>query len=401
MTSQRPLDGVTVVDCSQILAGPFCTMHLADMGANVIKVEKPRGGDDTRRMGPPFLGGESAAFLQLNRNKRSIVLDLRAERGKEILKSLARKADILIENGRPGAMNRLGLGYEDVHAVNPALVYCSISGFGLTGPYSRRPGFDLIAQGMSGLMSFNGFADGPPAKIGSPVADLNAGMFALSNILAAYVHRLRTGEGQHVDVSLLESGIAYTVWESAAYFATGDVPGPLGSGHRLLAPYEAFQTADGWVNIGAANQANWERLARAIGREDLLEDERFASNATRMENLPVVREEIGKTMASRTSEEWLPVLEEAGVPAGPIFDMADVWSNEHVRAREMDVVLDHPTAGEIHNIGVPVKLSRTPGQITTAAPTLGQHTEEILAEAGCDADEIAALIADGVAGPDA
>ena len=401
MPKPSALDGVTVLDATQILAGPFCTMHMSDMGANVIKVEKPGGGDDTRRIGPPFINGESAAFLQLNRNKRSIVLDLRADKGKETFKRLAEKSDILIENGRPGAMDRLGLGYSHISAVNPAIVYCSISGFGLTGPYSSRPGFDLIAQGMSGQMAINGDVGGPPLKVGVPIADLNAGMFALHGIEAAYIRRLRTGEGQHVETSLLEAGLAYTVWETAFYFATGEVPPRIGSTHRLIAPYQSFATKDGHMNVGAANQNNWVRLANAIGRSDLLEDSRFDSNASRLENVAALREQLDATFQTKTTAEWLPILDEAGTPAGPIFEMDEVWANEQVVARDMDVVTEHPVAGPVHNIGIAVKMHGTPGRIESAAPMLGEHTDEILEFAGYTPEEIEELTSTGVAGPDA
>ncbi len=401
MTIARALDGVTVLDATQILAGPFATMHMSDMGANVIKIEKPGGGDDTRRIGPPFINGESAAFLQLNRNKRSIVLDLRADKGKEAFKRLAEKSDILIENGRPGAMDRLGLGYSHISAIKPEIVYCSISGFGLSGPYASRPGFDLIAQGMSGQMAINGDVGGPPLKVGVPIADLNAGMFALHAVEAAYIYRLRTGKGQHVESSLLEAGLAYTVWETAFFFATGEVPPRIGSTHRLIAPYQSFATKDGHMNVGAANQNNWVRLANAIGREDLLEDSRFDSNALRLENVTALREQLDATFQTKTTAEWLPILDEAGTPAGPIFEMDEVWANEQVQARDMDVITEHPVAGPVHNIGIAVKMHGTPGQITSAAPTLGQHTDEILEFAGYDANEIEELKASGVAGPEA
>jgi crotonobetainyl-CoA:carnitine CoA-transferase CaiB-like acyl-CoA transferase len=374
-------------------------MLLADMGADIIKVEKPTGGDDTRRMGPPFMAGESAAFLQMNRNKRSIVLDIRSPEGNEAFKKLAAKADILIENGRPGSMTRHGLGYEDLSKLNPALVYCSVSGFGLTGPYGKRAGFDLIAQGMSGLMSINGYPGGAPAKLAVPIADLNAGMFALYGILAAYTNRIKTGKGQHVETSLLESALAYTVWESSIYFATGESVGPLGSSHRLSAPYQALRTSDGYFNVGAANQNNWERLCRALGREELLEDDRFSDNAARMGSLAELQDELEATTLTQTTDHWVNACEEAGVPAGPIFDMEQTWTNEQVRARNMDNVIEHPTAGDIHNIGNPVKMSDTPPALRRPAPLLGEHTDEILEFAGYGPNEIAALRESGVAGP--
>ncbi len=396
-TRTGPLEGVTVLDLTQIMAGPYCTMLLADMGAKVIKVEKPGGGDDSRRMGPPFIKGESLAFLGLNRNKKSAVLDLKEQRGVEAVKRMARKSDVLVENWRPGAMDRLGLGYGALSAENPALIYCSISGFGLTGPYAERGGFDLIAQGMSGLMSITGEPRSPPVKVGVPMADLNAGTFAAFGIVSAYVHRLRTGQGQHIETSLLEAALAYTVYESAMYLNTGAVSGPLGSAHRLSAPYQALRARDGYINIGAANQSNWEKFASVIARRDLLADSRFATNAARLQNQQALAAELEKTLSTRTRAEWLAALEKAGVPAGPIYDMAEVWADPQVKAREMRVDRDHPVAGRVSHIGVPLKLTATPGRIRTTAPALGQHTDEVLAWAEYSQHEIASLRKDGVA----
>ena len=382
-----PLQDIKVIDFSQILAGPFCTMLLADMGADVVKIEKPNGGDDTRRYGPPFIEGESAAFLTLNRNKRSIVLDLKSEEGIAIVRRMLEDADVMIHNFRPGVVDRMGLAYEDVSALNPAIVYCTVSGFGTTGPYSSRAGFDLVAQGMSGLMSINGFPEAPPAKVGVPMADLNTGMFCAYGILTAYINRLATGQGQHVDASLIESGIAYTLYESATYFATGEVAGPLGSAHRMIAPYQAFATQDGYINIGAANQNNWERMCRAIGREDLLEDARFASNPERMVSIAALTPIMEETFRTQTTSHWVEALEKAGVPCGPIYNIEQVYSDPHVQSRDMAVELDHPKSGSIRNIGVPVKLSDTPGSVRTPAPLLGQHSAEVLRQYGyADAD---------------
>ena len=398
VTQEMPLDGIRVLDLTQIMAGPYCTMMLGDMGADVVKVEKPNGGDDARRMGPPFIEGESAAFLGINRNKRSIVMDLRADRGRELARRMARESDILVQNFRPGAIERMGLGYEQVWELNPAIVYCTISGFGATGPYARRGGFDLVTQGMSGLMSVTGHPGAPPTKIGVPICDLNAGMFAALGILTAYINRLRTGQGQHVDTSLLEAGIAYTFWESAMYFATGDAPGPGGSAHRLTAPYQAFETSDGYVNVGAANQANWERLCAAIGRDELVSDARFAEPKDRMNNLDELVSTLEHTFAQQTSEHWLDVLETANVPAGPIYDLAQMYDDPQVRAREMVVETEHPVAGSVKNIGIPIKLSDTPGRFQRPAPTLGQHTDEVLRGLGCSDAEIESLRDGGVVG---
>ena len=391
MTHEPPLNGIKVIDLTQFMAGPFCTMLLADMGADVIKIEKPNGGDDIRRSGPPFINGESAAFMGINRNKRSVVIDLKSGEGQSIVRRMAREADVLVENMRPGTMDRMGLGYEDIRKENPALVYCSISGFGTTGPYKDRPGFDLMAQGMSGLMSITGVAGGPPMRNGPPITDLNAGIYAAFGVMNAYVSRLKTGVGQHVDASLLEAGIGYTIWESAIYFATGKPPGPVGSGHQLSAPYQAFATADGYIMVGGANQANWERLCGAIGREDLLEDERFASNALRIQKVALLAETLEETLLLEPTDHWLEALGRAGVPCGPINDLADVYADPQVAARDMVVELEHPSAGTTRNIGIPVKLSETPGSVRTPAPTLGQHTDAILTEHGYAPDDIDGL----------
>ncbi len=393
-----PLQGIRVIDFSQILAGPFCTMLLADMGADVVKVEKPNGGDDTRRYGPPFIEGESAAFLTLNRNKRSIVLDLKSEQGLGVVRRMLADADVMLHNFRPGVVERMGLGYADVSALNPAIVYCAVSGFGATGPYSQRAGFDLVAQGMSGLMSINGFPDAPPAKVGVPMADLNTGMFCAYGVLTAYINRLATGRGQHVDASLLESGMAYTLYESATYFATGEVAGPLGSAHRMIAPYQAFATQDGYINIGAANQNNWERMCRAVGRDDLLDDARFASNPERMVNIQSLTPIMEETFRTQTTAHWVEILERAGVPCGPIYNIEQVYADPHVQSRDMAVELQHPKAGGIRNIGVAVKLSDTPGSVRTPAPLLGQHTDDVLAEFGYADADIAGLRQSGALG---
>ena len=395
--SALPLDDLKVIDASQILAGPYCTMLLADMGADVIKVEKPNGGDDTRRMGPPFINGESAAFLAMNRNKRSVVLNLKSQDGVDAIKRLVADADVFIENYRSGAMDRAGLGYEALSELNPGIIYCSISGFGRTGPYAERAGFDLVAQGMSGVMSFTGIPGSPPVKVGVPMADLNAGLYASYGILTAYINRLKTGAGQYLEVSILEAALAYTVWESSSYWATGVTPGPLGSAHRLSAPYQALQTADGYINLGAPNQSNWERMCEAIGRADLLENALYADNAGRLTHQRQLERDLEETFVRRTTSEWMQILNDAGVPCGPIYDVGQVWEDEQITAREMRVDLPHPTAGTVGNIGLAAKLRGTPGSIRTAAPLLGQHTREVLGEAGYSDGEIADLYETGAA----
>ena len=392
-----PLEGIKVLDCSQILAGPYCSMLLADMGADVVKIEKPGGGDDTRRMGPPFLEGESAAFLAMNRNKRSVVLNFKDPDGVGAMRRMLSDADVVIENYRAGVMRRLGLDYEAVRELNPGIIYCSISGFGRTGPYAERAGFDLIAQGMSGVMSFTGIAGSPPVKVGVPMADLNAGLYSAYGILSAYIHRLKTGEGQFLEVSIMEAALAYTVWESASYFATGQIPPPLGSAHRLSAPYQALKTADGHLNIGAPNQSNWTRMCKSIGRDDLLEDARYSDNAGRLLNRESLESDLEETFGTRSTSDWCDILEKAGVPAGPIYNMEQVWQDEQVQAREMDVALQHPLVGETRNIGLAAKLYGSPGKIHSPAPLMGQHTREVLTESGFTETEIENLISSGAA----
>ena len=391
-----PLAGMVVLDLSQILAGPVCGMMLADMGADVIKVEKPDGGDDNRRAGPPFIGGQGAGFMAANRNKRSLALNLRDESGRQVFERLLERADVVVENFRPGVMERLGIGYERLSKLKPSLIYCSISGHGGTGPYKDRGGFDLIAQGMSGLMSITGVPDGPPVKVGVPITDISAGIMAANGVLCAYIHAQKTGQGQLVDTSLLEAGIAYTIWESSGYFADGEIPGPLGSAHRVSAPYQALRTSDGYINIGAPTQRTWEQLCRAIGQEELIEDQRFrepGDRKAREEELAALLEEI---FSQQSTAYWLETLEKAGMVAGPINNIAQVYDDPQVIAREMKVDLEDPDLGTLHNIGIPVKLSATPGRIRRRAPMLGEHSWEILTESGFAEKEIEELFGSGV-----
>ncbi|HEX2017747.1 MAG TPA: CoA transferase [Aurantimonas sp.] len=395
--AKGPLVGMKVVELAHIMAGPVCGMMLADMGADVVKVEKPEG-DDTRRFLPPDIKDESAAYMMMNRNKRGIVLDLKSEDGKAVLRRMLESADVVIENYRMGTMEKLGLGYETLRKANPGLIYCEISGFGRTGPYAGRGGFDLIAQGMSGLMSITGEGAGrPPVKSGAPVTDITAGILGALGCAAAYAHKLQTGQGQKVDTSLFEAGITHTYWQSAIAFATGVAPGPLGSAHPLNAPYQAFRTADGWINLGAANQKNWERMLAVIDAEELASDPRFADNHRRMQNLPALADILNERMSSRTSAEWLEQLEDAGVPAGPVLDVAEMHRDPQTLHREMVVETTHPKAGPVKAIGLPIKFSDTPGGVARPAPLLGQHSREVLAEYGWSAAEIDAFIASGAA----
>ncbi|MGB5213189.1 MAG: CoA transferase [Anderseniella sp.] len=387
-----PLKGMKVIEMAHIMAGPVTGLMLADMGADVIKVERPNG-DDTRRFLPPDIEGESAAFMMMNRNKRGIRLDLKTKAGKAALIRLIEQADCLIENYRHDTMAKLGLGYDELKKINPGLIYCEISGFGRTGPYRERGGFDLIAQGMSGLMSITGEAPGrPPVKVGAPVSDITAGILGAMGCAAAYAHKLKTGEGQRVDTSLFEAGITHTYWQSAICFATGIAPGPMGSAHPLNAPYEAFRTADGWLNLGAANQTNWERMLKVINAEQLAEDPRFASNRTRMENRADLAAALAPYFKPQTTQHWLEALEAAGVPAGPVLSIDEMHADPQTIARDMVPEVEHPVAGTVKTIGAPVKFHGTPAGVKRPAPLLGQHTEEVLAEAGFSADEIRAVI---------
>jgi crotonobetainyl-CoA:carnitine CoA-transferase CaiB-like acyl-CoA transferase len=391
-----PLSGMKVIELAHIMSGPACGMMLADMCADVIKVEKPDG-DDSRRFLPPAIEGEAAAFMMMNRNKRGMVLDLKTEDGKAILRTLASRSDALIENFRMGTMEGLGVGYETLRQGNPGLIYCEISGFGRTGPYAERAGFDLIAQGMSGLMAITGEGPGrPPVKVGAPVSDIVAGILAAMGVCAAYAHKQITGEGQKVDTSLFEAGIALTYWQSAIAFATGQSPGPLGSAHPLNAPYQAFRTADGWINVGAANQRNWERMLSILGRPELQDDPRFATNEKRMHNLPSLVEALTAVFEEQPAAHWLAALDSAGVPAGPVLSIAEMLQDPQAAAREMVPEVAHPVAGRVRTIGAPVKFSQTPCAVTEPAPTLGQHTRDVLGEFGYDGAEIERLIRDKV-----
>lgn len=389
-----PLAGLCVVELAHVMAGPVGGLLLADMGAEVIKVEKFPGGDDTRRTTPPEINGESASFMILNRNKRGIAVDLKTPQGVAVVRRLLARADIVIENYRPGTMEKLGLGYQELRAANPGLIYCKITGFGATGPYANRAGYDLISQGMSGLMGLTGEGPGrPPVKIGVPVGDVTAGILAATGVLAAYIDRLRNGQGQYVDTSLLEASLAHTYWPAALALATGISAGPMGSAHPVAAPYQAFPTRDGWINIGAISQANWERAAAVLGRADLPQDARFSSNGDRIRNRDALVAEMSAALAERGTDDWVARFEQAGVPAGPVKTMGQVLEDPQVMARGMLIEVDHPVAGSVTALGCPIKFSRGDGVTRRGAPLYGQDTEQVLAELGYTADEIAALAA--------
>ncbi|MGA9251860.1 MAG: CoA transferase [Roseobacter sp.] len=392
-----PLTGMRVIELAHIMAGPVCGLMLADMGADVIKVEKPSG-DDTRRFVPPEINGESAAYMMMNRNKRGIALNLKNPDAVEVLRKLLADADVVIENYRKGTMAKLGLAYEDLAKANPRLIYCEISGFGRTGPYAERGGFDLIAQGMSGLMSVTGEGPGrPPVKVAAPISDINAGILAAMGVSAAYANMLKTGIGQKVDTSLFEAAIVQTYWQSAIAFATGKKPEPLGSAHPLNAPYQAFQTSNGWINVGAANQSNWLRFLDVISAPELNDDPRFATNHDRIQNLSSLVEILNKHLSQDTTENWLAKMEAAHLPAGPVNDILQMHDDPQTLAREMIVELDHPKAGKVDTIGHPVKFSQTPAKVSRAAPLLGQHTREVLTDMGYSDTKIEALLANGAA----
>jgi crotonobetainyl-CoA:carnitine CoA-transferase CaiB-like acyl-CoA transferase/enoyl-CoA hydratase/carnithine racemase len=376
------LSGIRVLDLTQVMAGPFCTMLLADLGADVVKVELPGVGDQTRQSwGRPAPGADSPAFYSLNRNKRSIELDLRAVADRAEFFRLVGTADILVENFRPGVTSRLGIDYDTVSAANPGLVYASITGFGESGPYAQRPGYDLIAQGMAGAISITGEPGGAPVKCGLPVGDLGAGLFCAVAILAAHIHRQRTGRGQRVETSLYEAVLAMSVWESVEYWATGAVPQRLGSANRMSAPYQALRTADGYLTVGANNERLWERLCAAVGRPDLLDDPRFGSNADRMDRQEELAAALEAVLVTRDTGEWVTALLDAGVPAGPILDYGQVLGGDpHALARGMIQEVEHPTAGLVKVLGSPMKLSSTPTTIRRPPPLLGQHTEEVLTD---------------------
>lgn len=377
------------------MAGPYCAMLLADMGAQVIKVEPPDG-DSTRAMAGAR-GGDSAAFGAVNRGKLGVVLDLAQEAGREVFTRLARSSDVLIENFRPGVMARLGLDYPRLSAENPRLIYASISGFGQTGPFASKGGFDLVAQGMSGIMSVTGEPEGPPVKAGVPLTDLGAGLFALAGILAALHWRHTSGRGQHIDTSLFEAGLALSVWEATEYFSGRGIPQRLGSAHRMVAPYQAFRCADGYINVGAANDRTFARFAGLLGHADWTSDERFRSATARVANRDTLAGLIEAVTCTESRATWLARLDQAGVPCGPILDYAEAFAHPQAAAREMSVSVDHPILGPMQAIGTPLKLSATPLDPHRRAPMLGEHTDEVLAAAGFSQDEIEQLRAAGAA----
>lgn len=373
-----PLEGIRVLDMTRILSGPYCTMMLGDMGADVIKVENPSGGDDTRVWGPPFLNGVSTYYISINRNKRSLTLNLKEQQGKEILTELIRQSDVVAENFRPGTFDKLGFSWETIQRINPRAILTAVSGFGHTGPRASEPGFDVVIQGEGGLMSITGEPDGPPTKVGASVADIVAGMLAAQGTILALYHREKTGKGQKVDISMLDGQVALLTYHANSFFGTGNVPPRRGNKHPSITPYETYQCTDGYLNLGVGNDSLWQRFCDAMGLGDLKDDPLFAINADRVRNREALQEKLDAFFGSRDVGSTLEKLKAAGIPCGPINDISQVFTEPQVLAREMVMDMDVPEAGPTKLTGVPIKLSDTKGDIRIPPPSLGQHTDEIL-----------------------
>ena len=379
-SAHLPLQGIRVLDVSQVMAGPFACMMLADLGADVIKVEPPEGDQTRGSMGFKMKGPDSMGFLNLNRNKRSVTLDLKSDEGRELFYKLAKTADVIVENYRPGVVQRLRIDYESIKAINPKIVYASISGFGQSGPWASRPGFDLMAQAMSGVISVTGYKGGKPVKAGVPVADIGCAMFAVYGLLSAYIGAQKTGEGQHIDASLFDSIMAFSIWDMSDYWGTGVPPTPLGTSNKMSAPYQAVKARDGYLVMGATNQKLWSKLCRVLERPDLIDHTDYANVSLRLKNREPMIEVLEQEFGKRDSNEWVDILLAAGIPAGPILSYPEAFESDHARHRNMCMEIDHPNEGKVKNIGFPVKLLGTPPSVRRHPPLLGEHNDEIFAE---------------------
>jgi crotonobetainyl-CoA:carnitine CoA-transferase CaiB-like acyl-CoA transferase len=384
----KPLNGIRVLDLSRILAGPYCSMLLSDFGAEIVKVENPAGGDDTRAYGPPFLDGESVYFLSINRGKKSLTLNLKTPESREILTRLIKQSDVLLENFRHDFLPGIGLDYEAVAKLNPKIVYASVTGFGHTGPYANRPGYDLVVQGMSGIMSLTGDANGSPYKTGTSLADITAGIYATLGIVLALYARQRTGRGQKVDVSLLDGQISLLTYQAGIYFGTGKSPNRKGNQHPTIVPYEAFKARDRYFNLAVGNDRLWLQFCDAIGHPELKMHPKFATNPQRVANHDALLPILQEVFAARDADQWIALFEKTGLPCGPVYSVAETLAHPQVQAREMVVERPHPKVGTVKMTGVPVKLSDTPGEAGDAPPLLGQHTDDVLKELGYSAEDI-------------
>ena len=385
----KALENIKVLDLTRALAGPYCTLMLGDYGADVIKVEVPSKGDDTRTWGPPFIKDQSSYFLSVNRNKRSITLNLKNQAAKDIFMKLVSESDVLVENFTPGVAQRLGIDYETLKELNPGIIYCSISGFGQTGPYSRKPAYDQMMQGIGGIMSVTGEPDGPPMKMGVALTDIGAGMLGAYAVMIGLFHRSRTGHGQYIDISMLDLQVAWLTYQAGTYFATGQPPQRVGAAHPNLVPYQAFKCSDGkYINIAIGNERFWERFCKALGRDDLITHEDYRLNMNRVNHRESLVALLENELLNKTSIEWITNFEDHGIPCGPVNDLAAVFSDPQVAERKMVETIQHPTAGPIKQTGIPIKFSKTPGQISLPPPLLGEHTEKILSDLGYSVTQI-------------
>ena len=390
------LTGIRIIDFTRALAGPYCTMLLADMGAEVVKIEMPGAGDDSRSWGPPFVGSESAFYLSINRNKKSIALDLKSDQAHDLALQLIGTADVVVEGNRPGVMKRLGLDYETVHKQNPALIYCSISAFGQTGPYAEKAGYDQVLQGYGGIMGLTGEPDGRPLKVGISITDLTTGMFGAIGIMTALYQRQQSGRGQHIDAAMLDGQVSWLTYQAQRYWATGENPKRSGSGHGLIVPYQAIETSDSFINIAVGNENLWQSFTAVMELEHVRDDPRFATNPVRVENRQALLDIIEPLFRARQSSHWIELFDKAGIPCGPIYTVDQVVADPQVLARDMVTQVTHPAYGTINTLGFPIKFSETPGRIPTAPPTLGEHTDEVLKSLGLTDAELAKLREDKV-----